>query len=138
MTTDPLRYSLDTSGTQLTKVYEGLSEDLMDAHLDPSAMSPREILEHLCECYVAYSAYAQGEKHDWGSYAAEDKGTGPLMSKCLELRASAIEKGLASESEGIRNASMDFIALHDCYHVGQVASLRIAKEPDWNSHSLYQ
>lgn len=110
----------------------------MDAHLDPSAMSPREILEHLCECYVAYSAYAQGEKHDWGSYAAEDKGTGPLMSKCLELRASAIEKGLASESEGIRNASMDFIALHDCYHVGQVASLRIAKEPDWNSHSLYQ
>lgn len=138
MNTEPLRYSLDIAGSQVRKVFEGLSEELMDARLHESFMSPREILEHLCECYVAYSLYTEGQKHDWGSYAAEDKATANLMGQCMELRAAAIEKGLASESAEIRNASMDFIALHDCYHVGQVASLRIALEPDWNSHSLYQ
>lgn len=133
-----LRYALDASGKQLSTVFDGFPEALMDERLHEGTMSPRETLVHLCECYHAYALQAKGQKHSWGTYSEPDQSSEYLRLRCMELRNACIESGLAHESEEIRLECMDYVALHDSYHIGQIASLRIARQPDWNPYSLYE
>lgn len=138
MSTVDLSHTLNTVGKQLKGVTDGLSEELMDAKLHDGAMSPRETLEHLTECYVAYLAHTKGEEHSWGTFAVPDNATDVLKTACFSKREEAVAAAISSQDDGIRNAAMDYIALHDAYHVGQIASLRVAKEPDWNAYAIYE
>ncbi|MBW7928889.1 MAG: hypothetical protein H3C58_12580 [Fimbriimonadaceae bacterium] len=33
--------------------------------------------------------------------------------------------------------AVEYIAVHDAYHVGQLVTLRLSVEPDWNYYSIY-
>ena len=32
----------------------------------------------------------------------------------------------------------DFIVGHDAYHIGQLAQIRLALNPEWNAYSIYK
>lgn len=134
--TDLIKIQLATSGNQLTKVFEGMPENLFEEKLVPSAMSPADTLIHLSECYVASKAAMSGEKHEWGTFTIEDRSPANLLAVHKSLRDQACEAALA-QPDHVDHA-FDFIVLHDCYHIGQMAQFRLANTPDWNPYSLYE
>lgn len=100
-------------------------------------MTPRDILEHLCEAYVALLAYTKGEKHEWGSYAIADKSTDSVLATYRECRKNAVDAIMAKDDETSVKHAYDFIVGHDNYHVGQLVLSRRQAEPDWNSYAIY-
>ena len=134
---DPLDAALESSGLHFAKALDGMPEEGIDRKLTPDGMSPREMLEHLCECYLAYLDLAEGRKHDWGSYRAPEKATGPLTSTWKDLRTRAVGVALASKDPEVRENAIHYIALHDEYHVGQLCLIRLLAEPGWNADSIY-
>ncbi|MFN8221317.1 MAG: hypothetical protein U0S12_14440 [Fimbriimonadales bacterium] len=131
---DHLEHCIDDVGMQLGKVYEGLDEAHYDHRVCPQAMSPREILEHLCECYTAVITETSGGTHEWGSFSIEDKSAANLKAKLSELRGQAKRAALAASDPKIGHA---YIVSHDAYHVGQMALVRLNTDPNWNPYSLY-
>lgn len=132
-----LRKQIDDAGFQIEKVLESASEATMDFKATPSAMSPREAIVHLCECYCAATALAKGEKFEWGNYSPPSMETAPLIRTFQELRRGATEATLAVEG-GDLSVADHYIVAHDYYHVGQICQARIASDPDWNSYSIYR
>jgi len=122
---------------QLAKVLEGLTEEQLDVKFTPSAMTIREQAEHLCEVYTAVDTVFQGKEHSWGSYTVEDKSWANLTSLLTSLRSKAIEWVTSSEEDKVLLRGAGFIVGHDNYHVGQIASVRIATDPSWDPFSIY-
>ena len=122
---------------QLAKVLEGLTEEQLDVKFTPSAMAIREQAEHLCEVYTAVDTVFQGKEHSWGSYTVEDKSWANLTSLLTSLRSKAIEWVTSSEEDKVLLRGAGFIVGHDNYHVGQIASVRIATDPSWDPFSIY-
>lgn len=135
--TDLLKYLLAQSGSQLNKAFESLAEELMDTKLVPTSMSPREIAEHQCEAYISLIKKARGEEHKWGEHKAADQATGSIIGEMMRLRQEAVDAALSSTDPSMRQAACDYIALHDAYHVGQIASLRVERDAAWDPFSIY-
>lgn len=130
--------AMETSGRQIEKAYEGLPETDYDKKICESAMTPREMLEHLCECYHNAVPYADGVEPDWGNYSIADKSTANLWAVYAEIRKAAMEKALTLDGPKLVEIAMGFIALHDTYHVGQLCQLRIHLDPNWNAYAIYE
>ena len=129
-----LKHQIDDSGNQLVKVFDGIDESL-DSKLTDQAMSPRQVAAHLCECYQAVITEAAGGKHQWGSYQPSTTEWPALWQEVMALRSQASEAALgAADWETHANA---FIPAHDYYHVGQLAMLRLTKDPAWDPYSIY-
>lgn len=122
---------------QVSAVYKDISESSMDHKSCPSAMTPREMLEHLCECCVAVSTHASGEKYSWGSYSAPDKTTKGLWNEYAGLRAKAVQDALGLGTDEGLNLASNYLVLHEPYHVGQVVTSRLESEPTWDADSMY-
>ena len=121
---------------QVTAVYEGLPNADWDKKSNEAAMSPREILGHLTECCHAFLS-EDPNKYEWGTYQIGDKANEDLMAEYNDLRSKCVDKANnATEDEVMRGAS-NFIALHEAYHVGQLATLRLSLDPEWNAYSIY-
>jgi len=136
--TEFLKHQLEDGLFQLEKCVEGLDEKGFDTRPAPNAMSPREIVEHLCECYVAFIASAEGREHSWGTYSIEDKSSANLMKTFRELRAQAAAMATdKSHGETLKHAHA-YIVAHDNYHVGQLALARLTENPEWNPYSIYR
>ena len=132
-----LKYELDQVGKQIDVCLKGMSEQGFDTKCSPAGMTPREMLEHLCEAYLALAAHAKGEKYEWGSFAIEDKSTDNVLATFRDLRSKAVEAALGGdEDEAMRNA-YDYIVGHDNYHVSQLVLSRLQVEPEWNSYEIY-
>ena len=131
-----LKHQIDDSAYQLEKCLEGFPVESFDAKPIASGMSFREMVVHLLEVYHAAAKMAKGEKHEWGSYVAPELADEDLLSALTSLRATAVELLLAGGESGIQTASA-FIVGHDYYHVGQLVTLRLAVQPDWDSYSIY-
>jgi uncharacterized damage-inducible protein DinB len=132
-----LSHQLDDLGKQLTAVLAGLSPDQQDHKLHENGFSPRETLEHLAECYQAFSTSITGGKHQWGSFSTEDKSWANLERVWADLRAKALDMiGGLTDPEHLKAAS-EFLVLHDAYHVGQLAAGRLQAEPGWDPYSIY-
>lgn len=129
--------AMEASGRQIEKAFEGLDEADYDKRLCESAMTPREVLEHLGECYANALPFADGLEPDWGSYSVEDKSTANLWRVFRETRQAAVEKALSLEGPRLFEVAMGFIALHDAYHVGQLCQLRRHLNPGWDPYSIY-
>jgi uncharacterized damage-inducible protein DinB len=138
MPDDVLKAALDATGNHLSKCLDGLPETAMDARAAPDGMTAREILEHLCECYDAYSVISEGKEYAWGSYKAPSHQTAALLENWRESRDKAVAKGLASKEPKAREDAVHYIAIHDAYHVGQLCLIRLAAEPGWDAYSIYQ
>lgn len=138
VTTDAMRYQLEATAYQLDNVLEGLEGDQWDAKVREDLMSPREVVGHLIECYIAAQKHATGEKHDWGSYLPPSDDAEELVTEMRSERAKACEALLAKGDDDSLRAATDYIVLHDAYHVGQLAALRLGLDPDWDPYSIYK
>ena len=130
-----LRHQIDDAGFQLDKVFESIEEASLDFRLTEHAMTPREILAHLCECYVATSVGTEGKEHEWGTYTAPDTTWPALFNNMKELRATAAEAALATPDYETKTSA--FMIAHDFYHVGQMCMVRLVRDPSWNAYSIY-
>ena len=133
-TQEILEYQVANIGFQLDKVFEGLHESLLDHKIVPAAMSARETLTHLPECYIAALEHAAGKNHEWGSYRTEAKSLEDLLGELRARRAEAVTALLATADA---KTIHDYIVGHDAYHIGQMALLRLSTDSAWDPYSLY-
>ena len=127
---------MDDAGRMLAKCFQGIPEASADITIG-KMMSPRNQAAHLSECYVAAKASMNGEKHEWGTYTTNATTLDATVTEMFALRASAVEKFLALESEDTQLSNEEFLIGHDHYHVGQLVTLHLAIDPEWNSYCIY-
>lgn len=132
-----LRYQLDDAWFQIEKIAGDFPIDAFDVRPIASMMSPREILAHLCEVYVAAVSTSKGGKHRWGSFVPEETSRDGLLAECKRLRTLAAEAVLVDDESRLRLGT-SYVVGHDYYHVGQLAAARLAVEPSWDAHSIYR
>ena len=130
-----LQHQFDGAGYQLTKVFEGI-DDSLDFRLIENGMTPRETAAHLGECYTALLSEAQGVKHQWGSYTPSTTEWPALWDEVQSLRKKACAAAL--EKEDWEGHASDYGPAHDYYHVGAMVQIRLARQPDWDSYSIYR
>ncbi len=131
-----LRTLLDDAQYQLEQVVSGMTESQFDHRLVPTAMTARETLVHMTECYVAGRASADGREHEWGSYQAAGSDLHSLLEAYRTERARAVEELMVDDEGRIRVAN--WLIGHDYYHVGQMAATRLATDPEWDTFSIYR
>lgn len=134
---DIVVYQLKASARQVDKVFEGLPQESWGARLWESAMTPGETVAHLTECYIAAQKATVGEKHEWGSYIAPDDDPDSLVETMRHERQKAWRSILKAGNEEAFQHATEYIVLHDAYHVGQIAALRVSTEKDWDPYSIY-
>lgn len=134
---DVLRKALDDAGFQLRKVFESLPAAAWTDRACDDSMSGLETAEHLCEVYVAAKKAAIGESHEWGTYHSESPDGPTMLADMEKLRAEAVEACLDLDDVQATDIGLGYLALHDAYHVGQMASLRLKADPEWNAYSIY-
>jgi hypothetical protein len=131
-----IAYQLADSGYQLEQVFNGIDETTADDKVAPHAMSPRETVAHLIECCHAFNTQAQGVTYDWGSFQVEDKSWSHLMDVFRTKREESLRLA-ASDEDRIHKLASAFLVLHETYHVGQMALLRLHKTEGWDPYSIY-
>jgi hypothetical protein len=134
---DLLRFEIDNVGHMLTACLDGMPEAGMDTPCGPGAMTPRDLLEHLGEAYVALVASCRGDKHSWGTFRIADKSSENLKKEFFRLRAEAITAVLAKGDDASLKHAYEFVVGHDNYHVGQLVLSRLQVQPDWNHYAIY-
>lgn len=128
---------MDDAGFQLGKVFEDFPSAAWTGRVSKESHSGLEVVEHLCEVYVAAKKAAAGEPHEWGTYHSESPDGQTMLSDLKKLRSTAVDACLELDDEQAADLCLGYIALHDAYHVGQLVTLRLSVEPDWNAHSIY-
>ena len=135
---DFTKNAMASSGHQLDQALAGLKEEHVDTKVGGIAMSPRELLEHLADCYVNTVDAAEGKEPNWGSYSAPDKSWSGLLAEFKSTRAKAVEKILAAPEDKVGDLALAYVVMHDAYHVGQLCLVRIATDPTWDPYSIYE
>ncbi len=138
MSQEMLGFALDATMKQLKRVLEGLAEQDWDKRSCDAAETPREMVLHLGESYEALLDAVAGREHEWGSFSVPDTGSGALMTAVFHLRDKACAAALQSSDPEIWQTAIGYLALHDAYHVGQLATLRLTLDPNWNAYSIYE
>ncbi|MCU0317463.1 MAG: hypothetical protein MUC92_12820 [Fimbriimonadaceae bacterium] len=126
----------DEVGFQLTQCFANWPEGTWDEKLNEHAFSGREMIAHLLECYEAFLAGSRGEKHEWGTYSAPTDNPAELLALLVSKRAEARAVIEATDSDEVLGLSGSYILLHDAYHVGQLATLRLHLG-GWDPYSIY-
>lgn len=127
---------VDDAGFQLSQCVEGVDEAHADLKVHDDAMSFRVTFAHLTECYHAAIEQAEGREYAWGTFKPQSAALAPLVAEWRALRARATDM-LVSDDDKLIKIAADFIGGHDYYHVGQLVTLRLSFEPDWNYMSIY-
>jgi uncharacterized damage-inducible protein DinB len=130
--------SINNVGYQLEKSFEGLPSELNDKALATGLMTPRETLAHLYEVYVACLTEASGGKHDWFEYKLPEDVAANPGEFVWNKRSEVVALAKADESGAHSKALMDFVVIHDSYHVGQICALRLALDPAFVPYSIYR
>ena len=132
-----LQVQLKDVGNQVQAVFRDLPADKWDEQATPQSMSARDTLHHLAECCQAFLTSAEGGEHNWGAWSVEDTSSSNLMSVYTDLRDKCIATvGSTNDPVVLKHAS-DFLALHEAYHVGQMVTLRLIINSDFDPYSIY-
>lgn len=132
-----IAYGLQASRFQLEQVFTGLEGADWDANPIPSQMTPRKIAEHLCEVYQATLDMAAGKTFEWGTYVFPAEHSAEVFTYAMGLRAQCEALVTpATDADGLKKM-IDYVILHDAYHVGQMCAHRLAIDPAWNAYSIY-
>jgi hypothetical protein len=131
------QWQLEHTGRQLEKALEGLNDEGFSHRSSKSAMSPAEVVEHLCECYSAMSKSCDGEEHEWGTFSIEDKSPANLLAQLRLIRSEALAKLANANDDQLKSAFL-YGTEHDAYHIGQLCTVRIELDPSWNPYSIYE
>ena len=129
-------HNMNGSHGQVKKALAGLTD--FESRVNEHAFNAAETLEHLTECYVAFEESCRGEEHQWGSYSAADKSPEGLVNAYDAGYAKAVALVTGSEDENVLKHAADYIYLHESYHVGQLCTLRLTLDPEWNFYSIYE
>lgn len=135
---DLLERQLAIVKKQIDKVLQSFPQEHLDFKATEQAMSAREQLLHLGEVSLAVVEATKGAEHLWGTYEVQDTSFNTLMKSYEILRSEAVEASLSSGDETLLEKLMNFIVLHEAYHVGQLALTRLAVEPEWNAYTIYE
>jgi len=135
---DFLEYQIGTSGRQVEMVLDGFAAEKWDKSLSEGSMNTTELVGHLTECYLAVQKHMLGEEHEWGSYIPAQESAQELVAAMRTEREKAKEALLAASSDDAVKAATDYVVLHDVYHVGQMAALRMSVDPEWDAYSIYK
>jgi len=133
-----LNNQLNDVSYQIDQILAGVDEGDVDFKIAPTAMSIREQLEHLCEVYTAVEEGSRGVDHAWGEFSIEDKSWTNLTSLFASLRAQAIQIVSAAQDDKAITDASSFMVGHEYYHIGQLASLRIATDSAFDPYSIYR
>lgn len=131
------RYQLEDSGFQLEKCLEPMTDSQLDTKATPEGMTPRDMVEHLCEAYQAYVASAEGREHQWGSFSIADKSKENLLKTFRELRTEAVQAAMDRTDEKDLKNAYAYLTAHDAYHVGQLCLVNLSTNPGWDPYSIY-
>lgn len=131
-----IRWQLDEAGHQVTQVFAGIQPGHWDAKPTEDGMSLRESLVHLADCYVAALAKSKGEEPKWGSTVLSDEADA-AVAELHAHRTAAVEAFLSPGGEESLRHATEYIVLHDAYHVGQVALVRM-RLGGWEPYSIYR
>ena len=132
-----LEYEMSQVGKQIEACLDGMSEECMDSKCSPVGMTPREMLEHLCDAYEAHAATMRGEKYNFGSFVIADKSTDNLRNVFRAQRAKAVGVALSGDDDKSLHEGYDYIVGHDNYHVGQLCLCRVQSDPSWDYYAIY-
>ncbi len=132
-----LSLEIDDGTKQLNACLDGLAEGQIDERLTDDGMTIREILAHLAETCVAVRTANEGKSYDWGSYEPADRSLSALRADLFRLREVAKASCLEGEDDKRLLNGYGYLVSHDCYHIGQLALLRLKADPSWNSDALY-
>lgn len=129
---------LEEVGGQLERCVEGLSAQNWSYSVNPHAMTAAQMFRHLSECCVAFQKSLSGDEHQWGSYTVDSDDPEEIMKIWKEERKKAVDGLAAADAtpEMLMNAS-HYLVMHDAYHVGQLVTLRLTINPQWDSYSIY-
>lgn len=136
--TELMVFELNDVGNQLNRVFEGMPASVQDHKVCEKGMTPKETLEHLCECYQAFLTESQGGSHEWGSFSIADKSWDSLMEQFTSMRERAVRIVKASEETRILRSAFSYMVAHDAYHVGQLSACRIDADASWDPYSIYK
>jgi uncharacterized damage-inducible protein DinB len=137
---DALQISLTASDKalrQFTTALNGLSEAESAAKLGEHSLSPNEMTLHLAECRAAVMAQIAGQEHEWGTFQPAE---GEAPTAALERMQGEAKAAAAAAADPAKAAEvvMDYMALHDAYHVGQLVTYRLTCQPEWDHYSIYR
>lgn len=135
MVKQTLKQGCDAVGAQLKAVLDNVVHPNDNAI--PTMMSPRQTMAHLYEVYEAVLVMAAGGKHDWGSYEIPPHVAEQIEHRLWDHRDKAIEAIMAMPDDQAAHTAVDYILLHDAYHVGQLCAHRLATESGWSPYSIY-
>lgn len=135
-TREIVKRAIEDQGRQLKVVIQGMPEAGQDLKITSESMTPRSIVEHLCEVYQAVLDETSGKKHDWGTFSLEDNSWGGATDALWRMRQEAA-KAVDQEDEKLSQVGIDYIVSHDAYHVGQLVLVRMQADPDWDADSIY-
>lgn len=127
---------LNESSYQVHACLKDASDADFNAKPIPVMMSIRECVEHLIECTLAVQTMLAGEKYNWGSYSLPANTIGDALAIFDAERAKAVSGALDCLDENPSYVK-DFLIAHEFYHVGQLCSIRIALNPDWDFMCIY-
>ncbi len=125
------------TGSQVEGVLKDWPSDQWEARINDQTMSAKEMVAHLTECYIAFQKSTKGESHEWGSYVPADSSVEGLLAAMRSERAASGALLEAATDDHLKEAFM-YIHTHDTYHVGQLVSLRLTLNPEWNSYAIYE
>jgi uncharacterized damage-inducible protein DinB len=135
---DLLEFEMIRAGKQIDACLNGMAESAYDEKCSPNGMTPREMLEHLCDAYEAFIVASRGEKYDFGSFVVEDKSTANLRSVFSSQRAKAVAAALGKDDDKHQREAYEYIVGHDNYHVGQLCLCRMQSDPAWDTYAIYE
>jgi uncharacterized damage-inducible protein DinB len=130
-----LKKQIEETGYQLTKVLEDLTPEQWDAKLGAS-MSPRETMTHLADCYKAVMAKVEGGEPAWGTTELPSD-FDVARAEMMQMRGLATQAVLGLDAEQAAEMATDCMVLHDAYHVGQLAALRLHLG-GWDAYAIYR
>jgi uncharacterized damage-inducible protein DinB len=122
---------------QLSACFKDVNDEHATQKPVECMMSIRETALHLMEAYTAIEKAAKGEKHEWGSFSDPGGDFASLIEKFHTARAVAVAAALASMDTN-QSLIKDYVIGHEYYHVGQLVSLRLMLDSNWDYHSIYK
>lgn len=135
MSSNPtLDYALATALVQVEKTFEGMPATALSDKLTPDGMTPHETLGHLTDCCHALVAATEGKEYEWGSFQSAKQDFEGRLAEFRQVRAVAAARAAV---KGMANEALNYLALHEAYHVGQMCLLRLRHQPDWNLYAIY-
>jgi uncharacterized damage-inducible protein DinB len=139
MTTQELLiFQIQVTANQIERALDGLNDSDLQHKLSEPCMNMSSILEHLCECRVAFLTESVGNKHSWGTYEAPDRSLAGLRSTLRDLTNKTIEIVKSDGSDEVLKHASDFLVLHDAYHVGQLCATRLSFDREFDPYSIYK